>query len=137
MELSKHLRVMLTAMACLALVAVVFAGLQAAEGPGTVEAPVTERAGETPCTGACATCPHADSTECDASGHVGDVREDDEQNEASVDAERCIGCARCVNIAPEAFAMDSETKKAKVVEGASPEAVHRGAQACPVDAIDE
>jgi ferredoxin len=54
---------------------------------------------------------------------------------ARIDAERCVGCARCVNVAPEAYRMNPDTEKAELIEGAPREAVEAGAKACPVDAI--
>ena len=52
-----------------------------------------------------------------------------------MDAEKCIGCTRCTRVAPEAFEMNTETKKAEVKENAPAEMVERGAKACPVDAV--
>ncbi len=56
---------------------------------------------------------------------------------AGVDAEKCIGCVRCVNVSPEAFRMNSDTGKAEVIAGAPAEGIARGAQACPVHAVTQ
>jgi len=53
----------------------------------------------------------------------------------TVDAAACIGCKRCVAVAPEAFRMNAKTNKAEIIPGAPAAAIKRGAAACPVDAI--
>jgi ferredoxin len=83
------------------------------------------------CSGQCANCPLAGTEECPAGNCSGDA-----EAVAEVNADRCIGCGRCVHAAPEAYRMNSETGKAEVIEGAPAEAVERGAEACPVGAID-
>lgn len=53
----------------------------------------------------------------------------------SVDPAACIGCQRCVAVAPEAYRMDPQTRKAETIAGASAAALEAGARACPVNAI--
>ncbi|MGI5819353.1 MAG: ferredoxin [Armatimonadota bacterium] len=53
----------------------------------------------------------------------------------TVIAERCIGCVRCVNVSPEAFQMNG-AGKAELLGNAPLNAAERGAEACPVDAIE-
>ncbi len=135
MTLDRHFRTVLSILAGLVLVSVAVIAVQ-----GGTEAPVPENSGaavvaadetETGCTGDCATCTHAESEPCPP--HASD----DGQTAASVDAARCIGCVRCVNVAPEAFRMNPETRKAEVIADAPAESIARGAQACPVDAITQ
>lgn len=54
----------------------------------------------------------------------------------TVDRARCIGCTRCVAIAPKTFAMDKENK-AKVInpQGDKPEIIQRAINSCPKKAI--
>ncbi len=49
--------------------------------------------------------------------------------------ERCTGCVRCVNVAPEAYRMNF-AGKAEVLEDAPLNAAKLGAKACPDDAIE-
>lgn len=74
---------------------------------------------EEQCTGDCVNCPAAEST----------------RTKPYVDADRCIGCTRCTRVAPEAFEMNRETKRAQVKNNAPADMVERGAKACPVDAV--
>lgn len=53
----------------------------------------------------------------------------------SVDPSACVGCRRCVAVAPEAYRMNPETHKAEAIAGASVAALEAGARACPVHAI--
>ncbi|MGC9319721.1 MAG: ferredoxin, partial [Armatimonadota bacterium] len=46
-----------------------------------------------------------------------------------MDASRCVGCGKCVAVAPEAFEIDPETGKAKIKDGASQEDIARGIRA--------
>lgn len=51
--------------------------------------------------------------------------------------EKCIGCGKCVRIAPENFSFDYATRKAKVIsqEGRGDLEVKRAIERCPADAI--
>lgn len=93
-------------------------------GEAAVAATATE------CTHQCATCPLRGTDACPAGS-------DTEQAQpcATVDASRCVGCGKCVAVAPEAFEIDPETGKAKIKDGASQEDIARGIRACPVGAI--
>ncbi|MFP3904476.1 MAG: 4Fe-4S domain-containing protein [Armatimonadota bacterium] len=88
--------------------------------PGDVQAEA-ETAEE--CTGECANCPNAvkDGTQATDTPYV--------------DADKCIGCGRCVRVAPEAFEINSDTAKAEVKDGAPADMVEKGARACAVDAV--
>jgi ferredoxin len=125
MRVGGQLRTILAVIACLALVAV---GVVAVQHQSTPQ-PTAAVGDQTGCTGNCANCPYAESGTC----HAGSAADDGP--DAAIDEERCIGCARCVNVAPEAFEMNPDSGKAEVVEGAPQEAIERGAAACPVDAI--
>jgi len=76
------------------------------------------------CTQACAEC----SLSCPAAQNNTGV--------LTVDRARCIGCTRCVAIAPKTFAMDKENK-AKVInpQGDKPEIIQRAINSCPKKAI--
>lgn len=52
--------------------------------------------------------------------------------------DRCIGCSKCVRIAPTNFAMDYDTRKSIVTsqENTSSERVQASIDICPVDAIE-
>lgn len=63
------------------------------------------------------------------------VRAEPTTNTVTVDASACIGCRRCVAVAPGAFRMNPQTKKAETIPGAPAAALRRGAAACPVHAI--
>lgn len=84
----------------------------------------------TECTHQCATCPLRGTDACAATSGTCQV-----QPCATVDESRCVGCGKCVAVAPEAFEIDPETGKAKIKDGASGEDINRGARACPVGAI--
>ncbi len=49
--------------------------------------------------------------------------------------ERCIGCVRCVNVAPTAYRMNLDGK-AELLEDAPLDAALLGVSACPEDAIE-
>ena len=124
MEMSRRLRTIFGVLTGLALISVAVLAIQ---GDGqSVPATTVVHSDSPACTGECATCPHAQSEGCPP-GTVADG--------ARVDPDKCIGCVRCVNIAPDAFEMNPETRKAEIVDGASAEDVARGAQACPASAI--
>lgn len=125
MKLNGRLRTILIAFAVLALLAIGVVAMQGDTTPGT-EAVAVNAGGET-CSGDCSTCPHATAAE-GGNAEAGAA--------PSVDQTRCVGCVRCVNVAPEAFRMNPETGRAEIIEGAPSESVERGAKACPVDAIN-
>lgn len=53
-----------------------------------------------------------------------------------LDTEECIGCESCVEVCPEAFAMDSATGKAMVTDPESlAPTVALALDVCPVQAI--
>lgn len=119
-----------TAVAVLAGLALIGLAVVAAQGTGgtiagSSEVMASAEQSAAPCTGECATCPHAGTERCPAAS----------ASEPTLDADRCIGCVRCVNVSPEAFRMNPETGKAELIPGAPVECVERGALACPVDAI--
>jgi len=140
MELSGRLRMIFGLLAGVALIAVAVLAVQGGAPSTTAIATIDQdnaavpatNAEHTTCTGDCATCPNAQSHPCPPESGAAD---DEPSETASVDTDRCIGCVRCVNVSPEAFRMDPETRKAEVIAGADPDAIARGAQACPVDAI--
>jgi ferredoxin len=159
MELNGRLRTILMGFAVLALLAIAVVTMQGTTMPAA-EA-VAGETGFSPCTGDCDTCPHTTSAGCPPSDEAhacgscpstptcgaAEACPVDEGcpdaaacatvgDDASVDAERCIGCVRCVNVAPEAFRMNPETGKAEVIDGAPAEAVEHGAEACPVHAVN-
>jgi len=114
MTMSRKRKTALAALAALALIAVT---VVAATGLRPHMAVTEQTSGRV---GACADC--AEAT-CSAEAC------------ASVVADRCIGCARCVAVAPEAFRMNAQTGEGEITPGAPARAIARGAQACPVGAI--
>jgi len=54
-----------------------------------------------------------------------------------VKADKCIGCEKCVRIAPHTFAMNPKTKKAYVkdADGDPPASILKAAKRCPTRAI--
>ncbi len=80
---------------------------------------------------ACAGCPYA-ATAARESGLGGGA---EASSTPRVDADKCIGCQKCVRVAPDAFKMNTGTKKAEVKPGAPAGSIEKGAKACPVDAV--
>lgn len=130
MQLSGRLRTMIGVLCGLVLISVAVIATQGSQqaAPATVATHVEQAH----CTGDCATCPNARTEPCPP-GEAAETTSSD----ASVDADRCIGCVRCVNVAPEAFQMNPETRKAEVIDGAPADSIALGARACPVDAITQ
>lgn len=54
-----------------------------------------------------------------------------------VDESKCVGCGKCVRIAPGVFQIDAKTGKAKVVDpdGADRHTIQRAIDNCPFDAL--
>ena len=87
------------------------------------------------CTGDCATCPKASAT-------TGATAATADQAAAGrkvpvVDADKCVGCVKCVRIAPKVYQMDPTTGKAKVVnpQGADQATIQKSIDVCPRKAI--
>lgn len=59
------------------------------------------------------------------------------EKELFIDQEKCVGCGRCVRLAPDNFAMDNVQKKAKVIsqKNLESESVRQAIAGCPKDAI--
>jgi ferredoxin len=95
---------------------------------GTDHQPASE---ESACSGNCDLCSPADTAPCPPAA----TDERPASDTAQVDPKACVSCVRCANVAPEAFRMTPETRKAEVIDGAPAEAIERGAMACPVDAV--
>lgn len=128
MKPDRKLKIALGVVTALVLVGVIAMGTQQTTDETT--AAVERAAGTEGYADQCATCPLRNTDECAC-----DSGECTTGPCAVVDAERCVGCARCVRVAPEAFRMNPETGRAEVIDGASVEDIERGAQACPVKAI--
>jgi len=127
MKLSGRMRMLIGVLAGLALISVAVMATQGSER--ATPAATVALADHPACDGQCATCPHAGTENCPrATTGDGDAA-------PTVDADRCIGCVRCVNVAPGAFRIIPETGKAEVIEGASAAEIALGAKACPVNAV--
>ncbi len=73
---------------------------------------------------------------CEEPAAVDDVVVDEEPPDLPhIDVDACIGCRVCAEVAPEAYRMNPDTNKAELIEDAPADAVERGGEACPVDAI--
>jgi ferredoxin len=57
----------------------------------------------------------------------------------AIDAQKCIGCGKCVRTASSNFAISGETHKAEVIsnEITSQTAIDRAVNSCPVKAITQ
>lgn len=53
----------------------------------------------------------------------------------TLDAEKCIGCGVCVQIAPDVFSLDEGRGVAKVISQESNAAVEQAVKSCPVSCI--
>ncbi len=130
MRPSKSVRTMVVGACSIALLAVMLVGVR-----GTVAA---YRGGDGAVAGiaavqppqSCAACPLAGTDQCASSPTAVT-----DKSAAYVDTSKCIGCSKCVKVAPEAFELDADTGKAEIKDGASEEAIARGAEACPVGAV--
>ncbi len=133
-RLKGHLKHVAAALVVMALVAIAVVASQERGELAATDQAASVAAHQTPgCTGECADCPSA-QIESSATGATSEAAAESATG-ASVDAEKCVACVRCVNVAPEAFRMNPDTGKAEVIEGASAEDIARGAQACPVNAV--
>lgn len=54
----------------------------------------------------------------------------------TLDAEKCIGCGVCVQIAPDVFSLDEERGVAKVIRQDGNAAVEQAVESCPVSCIE-
>ena len=121
------------ALVLVAIVAAAAVGYTAYGGDQAVAGTVCASTGEV-CTHddtACAGCPYVAAAARESG--VGDTA----QATASprVDSSKCIGCTKCVRVAPDAFKMNPSTNKAEVKPGAPAASVEKGAKACPVGAV--
>jgi ferredoxin len=123
MKTTRLMRVIMIAGLTFVLVAGVYAVLEAraASTPGEAVAEIS----------GCEGCPLAGTDQCSAFAAA------EAADKPYVDAAKCIGCNKCVRVAPDAFAMDAKTGKAYVKPGASAASVTRGEKACPVDAVKQ
>ncbi|MCD6350982.1 MAG: ferredoxin [Armatimonadetes bacterium] len=109
---------------------------QTVVGPAAVPAP---HAAEGP---ACS-APVENCSECTGVGAPGAEDQTEapvaqQSKKLSVDADKCVGCGKCVRIAPDVYQLDPVTGKAKVVnpQGADKETIQRTIDNCPVGAIE-
>ena len=86
-------------------------------------------------------CPHAGS-ECEGCPHaapaVGQSGAETTVEAGAaprVDPSKCIGCTKCVRVAPDAYTMNPDTNKAEIRPGAPAASVEKGAKACPAGAV--
>lgn len=123
-------------LAALALVAVTVVAATV-PGPGAPATATTPCAGQcSDCVKTCADCPTAATPPCaEAQGCSGGGCAAEAC--ATVDAARCIGCGKCVAVAPEAYRMNPQTGRAEIKPGAPADAIARGARVCPVKAVNQ
>lgn len=123
MKTTRLMRVLMIAGLALVVAAGVYAVLETRAAP-TASETVAEAGG-------CEGCPLAGTDQCPVFAAA------EAADKPHVDAVKCIGCNKCVRVAPDAFAMDAKTGKAYVKPGASAASVAKGARACPVDAVKQ
>jgi len=131
MRFTKTMRTLLVRVGWIALVAVLLVGVR-----GVVAA---YRGSDDAMTGVAA---HDYYSNCTACALLGKDQCTDyatpcaaEKSKPYVDTDKCVGCGKCVKVAPQGFEMDESTGKAKIKEDAPKEAIERGAKACPVSAV--
>ena len=129
MKLSKTAKAVLISVAVIGVMAVAYASLEAAARSGTACAGPEANAALTHDAGSCGGCPHAGSSDCNGAMSC--------TAKPQVDPDKCIGRGECVRVAPDAFEMDKQTKKANVKPGAPAASVARGAKACPMGAVQQ
>lgn len=130
MKLTRNAKLALLVVAVVAAAAV---GYSAYGGDQAVAGTVCPSTGEV-CTDddtGCAGCPYVAAAARESGA------DDTAQAAASprVDPSKCIGCTKCVRVAPDAFQMNPSTNKAEIKPGAPAASVEKGAKACPVDAV--
>ncbi len=130
MKLTRNAKLILLAVAVVAAAAV---GYTAYGGDRALAGTVCPSTGEV--------CTH-DDTGCAGCPYVAAAARDSGVDDTAhatasprVDPSKCIGCTKCVRVAPDAFKMDPSTNKAEVKPGAPAASVERGATACPVGAV--
>ena len=129
MRLSKTAKAVLICVAVIGIMAVGYASLETALSSGTAFAGPEAHAALPHDAASCEGWPYADSSDCPvATGSTA---------KPHVDQDKCIGCKKCVRVAPDAFEMDKRTKKAEIKPGAPAASVARGAKACPVGAVKQ
>jgi len=129
MKLTKTAKALLIGVAALALVAVVYAAVDATAPTAGVHSENTALG----TTDNCSACPFAGTDQCPAAA----ADKAQATDKPYVDTDRCIGCGKCVKVAPDAFAIDRKTSKAYVKGGAPCASVAKGAKACPVGAVQQ
>ncbi len=126
MKLNTTAKALLIGVVAVALVAVAYAAVGRSPAGPAQDTEITAEVATVNAGGDCASCPYAGTDKCPAAAAA---------KKPYVDASKCIGCGKCVRVAPEAFEIDKKTGKAKIKVGASKAAVARGAKVCPVDAV--
>ncbi len=127
MKLSKTAKAILICVAVIGIMAVGYASLETAARTGTDCAGPETHAALPHDAASCEGCPYAGSSDCNAATSC--------IAKPYVDPDKCIGCNKCVRVAPDAFEMDKQTKKAEIKPGAPAASVAKGAKACPVEAV--
>jgi len=127
MKLTQNLRTLLVSVCSIALVVVLLSGVRGTVAAHRSADGAVAGIAAAECEQSCANCPLAGTEQCSSCAS--------EQSKAHVDASKCVGCAKCVKVAPEAFEMDKDSGKAKIKKDAPAEAIARGAAVCPVGAV--
>jgi ferredoxin len=129
MKLSKTAKTVLICVAVISVIAVAYASLESAVSSEAACISVGTHAALPPDTGSCEGCPYAGTADCPAATSS--------TAKPYVDEDKCISCGKCVRVAPEAFEMDKQTKKAEIKPGAPAASIAKGANACPVGAVQQ
>ena len=129
MKLSKTAKAVLICLAVIGVIAVAYASLETAVNSGTDCTGPQTHAALPHDAASCEGCPYAGTTECPAATSA--------TSKPYVDQDKCIGCGKCVRVAPDAFEMNTQTKKAEIKPGAPAASVCKGAKACPVGAVKQ
>lgn len=131
MKLTQNLRTLLVSVCSIALVVVLLSGVRSTVAAHRNADGAVAGIAAAECSQSCADCPLAGTEQCTGCATASGT----EQKKPYVDASKCVGCAKCVKVAPEAFEMDKESGKAKIKKDAPAEAIARGAAVCPVSAV--